>query len=88
VSEPTKRRLCSPFVERLNKLFPGENWRAHRTGFRWEYTNDKDAYAGWCSCLAPQYDGDDESAVSRFFIYRDNAATKELYQLELQKLTP
>lgn len=55
---------------KLREKFPAEGWRAERAGFGWHYANNMGDTAHWCSCLAPRYPDDDETSVSRFYIYR------------------
>ncbi len=63
----------------LKRLYPKEQWRAVRHGFNWEYQTKSGWTAGWRSCLAPKYDGDDETCVARFFVYKPQAPTEEVF---------
>lgn len=53
----------------LRKTYPSQNWRAIRSGFGWDYTNDQEDRAYWVSALASSYDGDDNTFQSQFYIY-------------------
>jgi hypothetical protein len=56
-------------LSRLRSLYPDQQWKAHRGGFGWMYENNRGDTAYWVSCLAPKYDGDDETSVNEFYIY-------------------
>lgn len=62
----------------LKKKYPNKQWKAVREGFGWGYETPDGWFAGWRSCLAPEHGGDDETAVSRFFIYKPNQPTEEV----------
>ena len=72
---------CRPksILKELREKFPDENWKAERTGFGWTYRNNKGEHAWWCSALAPQYDGDDDSFRREFWIYRKNKPPESLW---------
>lgn len=63
----------------LREKYPDKEWRAVREGFGWGYETADGWNGGWRSCLAPLYDGDDETSVLRFFIYKPNAPTEEVF---------
>lgn len=64
----------------LRKLYPTEKWSWVREGFGCvEYYTESGWHAGYRSCLAPTWEGDDETCVSRFYLYRPNTPTLELY---------
>lgn len=66
-------------LNELRRQFPDQVWRAVRDGMNWEYETLSGWSAGWRSCLAPKWDGDDESCVSRIFIYRPDGPTMEVF---------
>ena len=66
-------------LKELREKFPDENWKAERAGFGWTYQNNKGEHAWWCSALAPQYDGDDDSFRREFWIYRKNKPPESLW---------
>lgn len=66
-------------LARLRQLHPDQEWRAVRDGMSWGYETKTGWSAGWRSCLAPRYEGDDETCVARFFIYKPDAPTEEVY---------
>lgn len=70
-------------LKALQALFPEEGWRAVRISWGWDYEGKNGARAGYRSCLSPQYDSDDETCVSRFFIYRQDKPTQELSQWDI-----
>ncbi len=60
----------------LRKKWPDRTWIAQRAGMGWEYwTADGKWHGCWVACLAPRYDGDDDTFVSRFYIYRQGQST-------------
>ncbi len=64
----------------LRKEFPAETWTYER--YSWgggDYHTASGWTAGYRSCLAPRWDGDDESCASRFYLYRPGQPTVELY---------
>lgn len=65
-------------LARLRERYPNKVWKAVREGFGWGYETEDGWHAGWRSCLAPQYPDDDDTFVSRFFIYRPNEPTEEV----------
>jgi len=76
----------SKTLDYLRQLHPNQKWKCERKGFGWGYTTESGWDAGWRSCLAPRYDGDDETCVSRFFIYKPNAPTEEVHFWQLDNI--
>lgn len=62
-------------LDRLRAAYPQETWRTERDGFGWRYVTASGWRAEWRACLAPRYDGDDDSYVTRMYIYRPGQAT-------------
>ena len=65
-------------IQILREKFPDEGWKAKRAGFGWMYENSKGEYAYWCSAMAPRYDGDDDTFVSEFWVYRKRGRPERL----------
>ncbi len=56
----------------LRKKWPDKLWIAKQVSFgHWDYyTADGKWHGCWVACSAPQYDGDDDTFITRFYIYR------------------
>lgn len=63
-------------IQSLREKFPDEGWRARRAGFGWMYENARGELAYWVTAMAPRYDGDDDTFVSEFWIYRKSGAVR------------
>lgn len=87
ISDPGGRKEDGMFsykpksvIAYLRKKFPEEDWKAVKAGSgSWNYENNKGERAWWCSALAPRYDGDDDTFVSQFHIYRKTGAVREYF---------
>lgn len=66
-------------IDRLRERYPYKQWKAVRDGFGWRYVTDDGWSAEWRSVLSPQYDGDDETAVPRLFLYKPNESVAEVF---------
>lgn len=68
--ESKTKRARPSIIKTLKKKYPAEEWKAEKAGFGWEYVNNKGERGWWTAEMAPWYDGDDDTFVSRFHIYR------------------
>ena len=61
----------SRIIKALKKLHPHVEWRCERWAYiSWHYLGDNGWEAHWVAALAPRYDGDDETYVRQFYIYK------------------
>jgi hypothetical protein len=64
----------------LRKKFPDEEWKASRVGFSgYVYHNNKGENGYWIAASAPRYDGDDDTFISEFYIYRKDKLPERIY---------
>jgi len=66
-------------IDSLREKFPDEDWKAIKKGSYWSYVNNKGEYGRWAAASAPRYDGDDETFISEFWIYRKNASPERMW---------
>lgn len=66
-------------IQSLREKFPAEGWQAKRAGSGWMYENSRGEHAWWCAASAPRYDGDDDTFVSEFWIYRKGGPPERLW---------
>lgn len=61
----------------LRRLHPEKVWRAVRYGFGWGYETLDGWRAHHVACLAPTYPDDDDTFVTRFYIYKGESEVPE-----------
>lgn len=72
-------RRCR-IIDWLRQRYPDQAWHYERYGWGGgDYHTAAGWTAGYRSCLAPTWEGDDETCVSRFYLYRPDQPTIELH---------
>jgi hypothetical protein len=74
-------------IKVLRKIHPEKEWYCERAGFGWHYFTSDGWEGHFCSCLVSTYPDDiDGHATDRFYIYKPNEPTEEVFQLNRNKI--